>query len=668
MTRFYFAACAVLAISWLTHAAGAEPAASDNEATELGPIEVSAERENVADPAEASTTNTVRVIEREAFSNRITSLADTLSGETGVQIRRAGGLGSISAISIRGSSSRQVQVYLDGMLLNDPVTGSADLSLYSLHDIAEIKVYPNSPPPRFAQAGVGGTVSMMSLAANPEGEARIRLGAGSFGARKVGLFYGGGREQLSYWVSLNRQQADNDFSYANRSAWFNPNDGGTTARRNADVEQNDIAGKLSYKLDDNRRVDTLAQWIDRNQGVPTIQNFRSNDAHLNTNNARLQLHYEDLGAFGGRLQQDHRLLWSRTKDGYQNLSGQVGTGRSSQRTDTQQLAFNSSLSWLQGRHVFSGTTNIAGYWQDEQDKLADVPQRDRRRYQINTALSHEWSGLEQRLQTEAVVRNYALFEDGPADNAGNSGSGGNANTRYYGWGLGARYQLLSPLIVYANVSRQIRVPTLLERFGQRGLFVGNADLEAGKALSAEAGARLTFGTAYLELTGYRRDLDPAIVAVYNARGVGRYVNIAAVITGIEAEAGYAPFDFWQLSISGTTQDSEIDAPNIADRDGNQLPGVYHRSARLTSTWAYKPFRLTLDYRYDNDLFYDGANILPADDRQTLDARLTWRHAWSAKYSTRLDLEVRNITAALYQDFNRFPSTGRSYVATLEQSF
>ncbi|MBN64178.1 MAG: hypothetical protein CME20_22695 [Gemmatimonadetes bacterium] len=59
----------------------------------------------------------------------MTNLADTLRDQTGVQIRQSGGLGSNSAVSIRGSSSKQVQVYLDGMLLNDLAPGPHSLLL-----------------------------------------------------------------------------------------------------------------------------------------------------------------------------------------------------------------------------------------------------------------------------------------------------------------------------------------------------------------------------------------------------------------------------------------------------------------------------------------------------------------------------------------------------------
>ena len=61
----------------------------------LAPVIVSeAPRNAAATLTPEDETGMVRVIEREAFANRITTLADTLATQTGVQVRRLGGLGS----------------------------------------------------------------------------------------------------------------------------------------------------------------------------------------------------------------------------------------------------------------------------------------------------------------------------------------------------------------------------------------------------------------------------------------------------------------------------------------------------------------------------------------------------------------------------------------------
>ena len=56
-----------------------------------------------------------------------TTLADLLSSAVGVQVKRYGGLGSFSTVSIRGSTAEQVVVYLDGVPLNQAIGGGADV-------------------------------------------------------------------------------------------------------------------------------------------------------------------------------------------------------------------------------------------------------------------------------------------------------------------------------------------------------------------------------------------------------------------------------------------------------------------------------------------------------------------------------------------------------------
>ncbi|ETR65446.1 MAG: hypothetical protein OMM_14237 [Candidatus Magnetoglobus multicellularis str. Araruama] len=56
------------------------------------------------------------LIKRDQFEGKIESLADVIEKEAGVQVNQAGGLGSYSVISLRGSTSEQVMIYLDGIL------------------------------------------------------------------------------------------------------------------------------------------------------------------------------------------------------------------------------------------------------------------------------------------------------------------------------------------------------------------------------------------------------------------------------------------------------------------------------------------------------------------------------------------------------------------------
>ena len=99
----------------------------------------------IADPIGASDIHRnpayATVITRESFEGRETSLPDVLAEATGVHVKRLGGLGAFSTLSLRGSSADQVEVYLDGILLNAAFGGGVDLSNLPLAHVGQIEVY-----------------------------------------------------------------------------------------------------------------------------------------------------------------------------------------------------------------------------------------------------------------------------------------------------------------------------------------------------------------------------------------------------------------------------------------------------------------------------------------------------------------------------------------------
>ena len=113
----------------------------------------------IADPIGASDIHRnpayATVITRESFEGRETSLPDVLAEATGVHVKRLGGLGAFSTLSLRGSSAEQVEVYLDGILLNTAFGGGVDLSILPLAHVGQIEVYRGAGA---GGNGLGGTV------------------------------------------------------------------------------------------------------------------------------------------------------------------------------------------------------------------------------------------------------------------------------------------------------------------------------------------------------------------------------------------------------------------------------------------------------------------------------------------------------------------------------
>lgn len=619
-----------------------------------------------ADPSEAI--GPVRIIRRADFENRTVTLADTLSEQTGVQVRQSGGLGSYASVSLRGSTSRQVQVVVDGMLLNDPVTGGVDVSQLALHDISRIQVYPGSAPVQFAHSGIGGVVVMETLGKNLEDTTRISLGAGSFDTYKAGLFNAGSHGSFYYWLSGNHQSSDNDFSYPNNRDWFNPNDGETTTRRNAQYEQDDASAKLGWELTETSQINALIQWSDQERGVPSIQNWRGNNAQVTNKSFRSQLHYRQQGWLRGRLHSSHRLVWSDSDQRYNNRSGLVGTGTRDVRTTTDELGLINTLSLLLGSHTLSATIDTTDYEYLQKDILDDKPQDERDRLMISSALSHQWFSPGGGWRTRASVRRFDVRDESDETQPDGSLKRESLNSAWYSWDLGLSRYFANNWTLSGNLARQVRIPTLQESFGQQGLFIGNPELKPEESINTDLTLRTDRGWGYLEATGFYRDLDPAIAPIYDARGIGRYINLEAITYGTELELSLRITSYWQLLANALFQESENQSGQVRDRKGKRLPGIYHQSAMIKSTWEARPFSISLSYHHDDELFYDAANQLAAEARQVVNASASWSRIWANHQESIVTLEARNLTDEIYQDFNRFPGPGRSLFLNFKHSF
>lgn len=618
------------------------------------------------DPAKA--TAPVRVVPRSEFENRTANLADVLSEQTGVQIRQSGGLGSYSSVSLRGSTAQQVQVVVDGMLLNDPVTGGVDMGKLGLHDVSRIQVYPNGAPAQFAQAGIGGVVVLETLGKDIEGSTRLNLGAGSFATYKMGLFDSGSHEDVYYWLSLDRQSSDNDFEYPNSRNWFNPNDGANTRRRNAEYEQDAVSTKLGWEINNTSKLDALIQYNDNEQNVPSIQNWRNNKAFLTNETLRTQLHYQQQGWMNGKIHSSHRLIWSDTSERYNNATGLVGLGTTDVFTDTDQLGMVNTLTWLLGNHTVSATADVAHYNYQQHDKLGSELPDERERLQIAAAFSHQWLSSNSRWRSQVSLRQYRVDDDSD-ETLGNGTITKTSNTnRYNSWQLGLSHYFADNWEISAGLARQVRVPTLQELYGQQGLFVGNTDLQAEESLNYEITLRTDQGWGHVELTGFYRDLDPAVSAIYDARGVGRYTNLSAHIYGAEVDASWRIYHWWNVYANATLQESENTDNSVSDRYEHRLPGIYHESFVAGSRWHIRPFRFDISYSYDDKLYYDAANRLTADTRTLVNASASWTKVWANRSESDIALELRNITNEVYQDFSRFPGPGRGWFVNMKHRF
>jgi vitamin B12 transporter len=102
----------------------------------------------------------VTILTAKQIENRASNLNELLARQTGVQIRRTGGLGSEARISIRGLEGKRVQVFIDGNPLNTP-DGSLGINDLPLQIIERIEIYKGTIPAWLGGDGLGSAVNVV---------------------------------------------------------------------------------------------------------------------------------------------------------------------------------------------------------------------------------------------------------------------------------------------------------------------------------------------------------------------------------------------------------------------------------------------------------------------------------------------------------------------------
>ncbi|HUX38911.1 MAG TPA: TonB-dependent receptor [Rectinemataceae bacterium] len=136
--------------------AGATSSWGQSASVDLGEVVVGATADS---PAALAPTATISVVDAATIKKSgAQSLADALEKDAGVFVNRSGPAGSVATLDIRGSSSSQVLVILDGQRLNSAQQGAPDLSQIPASSIASIEVLSAGASAVYGPDALGGVV------------------------------------------------------------------------------------------------------------------------------------------------------------------------------------------------------------------------------------------------------------------------------------------------------------------------------------------------------------------------------------------------------------------------------------------------------------------------------------------------------------------------------
>jgi len=170
-------------------------------------------------------------------------VGELVEDAAGVVVTRRGGPGSPAHASIRGGSANQVLVLVDGVPINEPLTGNADLSAVPLEAVERVTVLRGAQSARYGGQALSGVIAVETRRPHA-GEVGLRLGAGAYGERLAAGSVGGrvrraGAGTLGGLVTLEHRAVEGAFGYQM------PYGAGRRLRRNADATTTSLLASAS---------------------------------------------------------------------------------------------------------------------------------------------------------------------------------------------------------------------------------------------------------------------------------------------------------------------------------------------------------------------------------------------------------------------------------------
>jgi vitamin B12 transporter len=681
-------------------------AARIERAAEQAPIDVTvrgaSDVERLRQSAEA-----VTVVETERAKRETSDLGEVLSRTEGVDIRRAGGLGSDTRFYLNGLTGDQIRFFLDGIPL-DLAGFTFGVANVPINLIERVEIYRGVVPLRFGADALGGAVNLVTNQDVRGTHAAASYQVGSFDTHRLTL---SGRNLHA------------------PSGFFTRVDGFFDYTRNSypvDVEVPDERGRLSpariYRFHDSyRAAGGFAEvgfvdrpWARRLLLRAFITDYDKEYQH----NIVMTVPYGGVTygetATGTSLRYEQPLGRGVTVNaigGYTYIRGDfldvatcvydwfgrcIRERRQPGETDSRphdQLFWDhtgfarANLEWrAHPQHALrlalapTYVTRSGDERRQADPNARDPLSAERTLTTLVNGLEYELDLFNDRLENVFFVKQYVQLLDSEEPRPGGIFRRRDRDTHRFGVGNALRYRFTPWLYAKASYEYATRLPRPVEVFGDNAFIVANLELQPEKSHNANLGAtvdarKTPLGAFRAGVNGFLRDIDQHIALLGNDR-VQSYQNVfGARSLGVESTLGWtSPRAYLVLDGNATYQEFRNSSREgtFGDFEGDRIPNRPHLfvngSARLQFRGVVAPrdeIALSWYSRYVHEYFRGWESIGLREFKQVIPSQLV--HTIGLGYLVHSDrasvsstLEVQNVTDEAVFDFFGVQRPGRAF--------
>ncbi|MBO3276874.1 TonB-dependent receptor domain-containing protein [Pseudomonas schmalbachii] len=585
--------------------------AAGNDVLDLAPLVVTSGR--YAEPLPKATAATTVFTRQDIDRLQVRSVGELLERVPGVTVSRTGGAGSLTSVLMRGTSSAQTLVLVDGQRIASASSGTTSLEFLDPQQIERIEVVRGARSALYGSDAIGGVIQIFTRKGEGDGlKPYVRLGAGSDSTfeRNVGLSGGDQQTRFNLGAALNETDG---FDVTRDSFGANGDD---DAYRNRSLSMN-----LSHRFND------------------------SLEAGFSALDQRGQIEFDD-PFFGSLPTVDFQLSsFSGYLDGKLNdsWSSRLDIGHAEDKRDTtddlgltdptQFNTYRDSASWVNTLSLNDSHKLLVGadWYEDRVHGTTDFVEDSR--WNQAAFIQHRYSG-------DAFSTELGLRHD-------KNEQFGSENT----WNAALTLPLNAANDLVFSYSEGFRAPTFNDLYFPDFCFGGacfasaNPNLQPEKSKSYEVQWRSRYAEkGSLEMSLYRTDLDDAIVLDQNF--IPQNIQTARV-NGFEAAVRQELFG-WQGSLA-------LGITDPRDRDsGHTLPRRAKRTLSLDLDRAFGDFSVGAGWRAVSSRYDDANNTVEMGGYGLFGLRGEWR----ATRELALQLKLDNLFDKDYEEATYSTPNGR----------
>ena len=624
----------LLATGCLLAGAGMSKALAGEDATELEPVTVTAER--LAQPV-AELPGSVSLVDTHTIARATQGIAldEALAGVPGVFAQNRYNFSQDVRVSIRGFGARSpfgirgIRVLLDD-IPETLVDGQSQVDMIDPFALARMEILRGPSGALYGNAS-GGVMRLYTRPGAAGGEFEVEQAGGQHGMRRTGVRAGNQKGPWNWATSISDFRLDG-------------------YRDHSQAERRNLNARASYEFDAQSSLTALFSYVD----APDTQDPGSlTQAEVEDN--RRQARPQSLTFNGGQSAEQGRLglIYELRPDERQRLELR---GFYLQRSFDNRLPFENG-----GMVEFERDFGGGGIQYTRLDRIAgrdnqlviglDLERQrdDRQRYdneqgqrgdlrldQIESALG---AGLYLRNVTALTPRwDLSLgaryddieFEIDDRFLADGDDSGERRFTEA-SWFVGTGLKLTAAHRAFANVGTSFETPTFTE-FANPGGGGFNPDVEPEQAESLELGLRGSVADNLdYELTGFMVRVDDELVSFQDAgggrdffRNAGRTARDGVELAFDLAMGGSAWFH--GMLSAGRFEFRRFEADG-EDYSGNRIPGLPEEQAFFEfGVGRDQPYMAAINVHLTGDLYADDANETRVSGHSVVNARTAWRWA------------------------------------------